>query len=311
MTNSIYLFLIFIIFSSNTLAKDVSVFGAGDLDSSSPYGLTKAEKASLKNQEQLKSLQYKINSLQSNQDEIKEQFEGIKSVFDSDSKNLSSTKNKLKDLITNYSFLEEKITTNENQISMLSQKLDDFIITQKHNNQLLQDANVKLNEVITKINKEYVSKKQFDELVKFINSKKIKTKKKKVLNNSKNNFGFKTNAALYKYAVSLHKKLYLTKSMPMFAKLIKDNYKKASSSYYLADILHYKKKYKDAIYYYKQSMMLNDSADYIPTLLLNSAHSFEMLGDTTNARNFYQTLVEAYTQTPEAKKAQKKLDKLN
>lgn len=289
----------------NTSAKDVSVFGAGDLESGSPYGLTKAEKASLKNSNKIKDLSYQINSIQSNQDEIKQQFEGIKSVFDSDSKNLSSTKNKL-------SNVSDRLTNIETELENLKQQLNQFIALQKDNNKVLEESNLKLSNLINKINKEYVSKKEFDELVGFINKKKT-TKKStpKVVNNADNNFGFRSNAALFDYAVKMHGKRYLTKTMPMFDKLVKDNYKKASSSYYLADILHFKKRYKDAIHYYKQSMMLNDSAPYIPKLLLNSAHSFEMLKDKTNAINFYETLVDAYGDTPEAKQAIKRLEKLN
>ena len=36
-------------------SKEVSVFGAGDIDSSSPYGLTNAEKVIYKNTKKIKS----------------------------------------------------------------------------------------------------------------------------------------------------------------------------------------------------------------------------------------------------------------
>jgi TolA-binding protein len=302
--------LLLVTVTTNIFANQVSVYGAGDLDSSEPYGLTKAEKASLKNQNIIKQLSLQINSIESSQDEIKQQFEGIKSVFDSDSKNLSSTKNKLSTVVENYKNIETLVQGNSNKINELEQKLDEFIALQKKNNELLQESNLKLNDIVSKINNDYVSKKEFDELVYFVNNKKTKKNVQKVVNNADNNFGFKSNASLYQYAVKMHGKRYLTKTMPMFDKLIKDNYKKASSSYYLADILHFKKRYKDAIHYYKQSMMLNDSASYIPNLLLNSADSFEKLKDYTNARNFYQTLIDAYGETNEAKQAIKRLEKL-
>ena len=299
------------IISSISYAKDVSVFGAGNLESNTPYGMTNAEKASYKNSKELKQLAYKINSIENSNEELKQQLEGFKSVFNSDSKNLNDTKNNLQQLLTSFEEINSRITQNEKDLQSLKEKLDNFISLETKNNELLEDSNRKLNNIITKINRNYVSKKEFDELVNFVNkkgtTKKVAPVKK---NNADNNFGFKTNSALYTYAVKLHKKFYLTKSMPMFDKLIKDNYKKASSSYYLADILHYKKRYKDAIHYYKQSMMLNDQASYIPDLLYNSAHSFEKLKDFENARNFYQTLVDAYGDTSEAKKASKRLEKI-
>lgn len=299
-----------LLLSSFLVAKEVSVFGAGDMDSSTPYGLTKAEKASYKNAQEIKEVTYQVNNLRSNIDELKLQLDGFKSVFDTDSKNLNSTKNKLADLIANYDRIETKIDTLEKKLVSLENNLDLFIEAQKKNNQLLQDSNLKLNSVLSKINQDYVSKKEFDELVKFVNTKsKTQETIKKKTNNADNNFGFKTNAALFDHAVKLHKQFYLTKSMPMFDKLIKDNYKTAQSSYYLADILHYKKRYKDAIHYYKKSMILDDKASYIPELLLNSAHSFEKLNDVANAKNFYQTLIDAYAGTKEAKEASKRLEK--
>jgi len=294
-----------------TYAKDVSVFGAGNLDSGTPYGLTNAEKASYKNSKEIKELGYKVNTIQDSTEELKQQLEGFKSVFNSDSKNLNDTKNNLQQLIASFEEMNNRISQNEKELNSLKEKIDNFIALQTKNNELLQDSNKKLNSVITKINKNYVSKKEFDELVNFVNKKSTAKKVAPVKkNNADNNFGFKTNEALYDYAVKLHGKMYLTKSMPMFDKLVKENYKKASSSYYLADILHYKKRYKDAIHYYKQSMMLNDQASYIPKLLYNSAHSFEQLKDFDNARNFYQTLIDAYGSTSEAKEASKRLEKL-
>jgi TolA-binding protein len=284
-------------------AKDVSVFGAGDLESKSPYGLTKAEKASYKNTQKIQDLSFEINSIKANYDEIKQQFEGIKSVFDSDSKNLSNTKNKMLSV-------EQRLQNLEQITQDLQLQLNQFIDLQKENNRVLEESNQKLLGLINKINEEYISKKEFDELVGYINKKNQSNANKKVVNNAQNNFGFTSNEALFDYAVKMHGKNYLTKTMPMFDKLVKDDYKKASSSYYLADILHFKKRYKDAIYYYKQSMMLNDSAPYIPQLLLNSADSFEMLQDKTNAKNFYETLVDAYPNTKEAKIATKRLEKL-
>lgn len=294
------------------IAKEVSVFGAGNMDSSTPYGLTKAEQASYKNTQKINDLNLKINTIETKTDDIAQQFEGIKSVFDSDSKNLNATKNDLQNLLSTSEELTGRISENEKAISTLNLKLDNFIELQKKNNDLLEESNKKLSEIVNKINKEYVSQKQFDELVSFVNGKKNSSKKtvETPKNDSSNNFGFKTNEALYDYAVGLHKKLYLTKSMPMFKKLINDNHQKAASSYYLADIYHYKKKYKDAIHYYKQSMMLNDQAKYIPELLLNSADSFEQLNDKENAKNFYTTLIEAYSETKEAKEAAKRLEKL-
>jgi TolA-binding protein len=54
-------------------------------------------------------------------------------------------------------------------------------------------------------------------------------------------------------------------------------------------------------------MTLYDKAKYLPKLLLHSAISFDKIGDTQNAQNFYSTLIEIYPNTLEAKQASKKI----
>jgi len=115
---------------------------------------------------------------------------------------------------------------------------------------------------------------------------------------------------ILQYAVKLYKKNYLTKSKPYFEKLFKKSYKVDIVSFYLGKINYYKKHYKDAISYFKKSMMANDEAHYIPELLFFSALSFEKVKDIENAKNFYMTLIDVYPDSSFVKKAQKNLAKL-
>ena len=99
-------------------------------------------------------------------------------------------------------------------------------------------------------------------------------------------------------------------AIPKFEKLIEVNYKPAENNYYLGDMLFKRKKYDQAIVHFKKSAMLNDKASYMPTLLLNSAISFENTKDKDNAKNFYSTLIELYPNSQEAKTAKTNLNKL-
>ena len=99
-------------------------------------------------------------------------------------------------------------------------------------------------------------------------------------------------------------------AIPKFEKLIEVNYKPAENNYYLGDMLFKRKKYDQAIVHFKKSAMLNDKASYMPTLLLNSAISFENTKDKDNAKNFYSTLIELYPNSKEAKTAKTNLNKL-
>ena len=184
--------------------------------------------------------------------------------------------------------------------------MDKFISLQQKNNIIVEKSLKDITRLLNKINSNYISKKEFDELVDFVNKSKKNTKKV-VLKKKSNNISNKDSLAL---AIKLFNKNYLTKSKPIFEKLVKNKYKPAQCNYYLGEIYFFKKKYKTAIHHFKTSMMLYDEASYIPKLLLHSAISFEKINDKDNAINFYGTLVDAYSETKEAKIAQKNLKNL-
>jgi TolA-binding protein len=295
-------------------AKEISVFGAGDIESSSPYGLTKSEKVILKNTNKIKSLTSKINNLEQNNENLNQKIDGIASVYENDSNSLNKAKQNLNELnnqlLTNTNTsntLQEQILINSQNITKLDKKINDFILLQKKNNKSLFKSMKKLTYSVNKINKNYVSKVQFDELVGFVNN----PGKKPLRSTIKKKTVSKSNKNTMKEAMVLFNKNYVTKSIPLFERLIKNKYKPAENSFYLGEVYFIKRKYKDAIHYYKKSMILNDQALYIPKLLLHSAMSFENTNDKENAINFYSTLVDAYPETKEAKVASKKLKKLN
>ncbi len=326
--------------TSLSYGKEISVFGAGNLENSSPYGLSKAEKAVLKNNEKVDALSSKIDALElklrsfeSKQDDIKQKIEGIKSVYESDSQSMNDTKLDLKSTETkieeNKALLGFKIDENSKKIEELNKKLDSFIILQKKNNKLLEESNSKLLEVINKINADYVTKAQYDELVGFINkslseqSKSFtETSPKKADNLSLEKLPKETQSSdkkelkkedktdykkLFVEATKNYQSNYISKALPMFEQLVENKYKLDESSFYLAEIKYRKKEYNEAIQSYKQSMIANDKADYIPTLLLHSAYSFEGINQKDNAINFYKTIIDVYPKTVEAKDAAKKL----
>ncbi|MCK5294792.1 MAG: hypothetical protein KAJ49_09080 [Arcobacteraceae bacterium] len=319
-------FLVILIVSLNS--KEVSVFGAGDVDSSSPYGLTNAEKVIYKNTKKISNIKNKINKINNNINNIESSYEdliqkleGMESVYESDSKSLYRTK-KVLSLINNSieansvnievtsinlaknSILLKQVIINSKKLLELENKIDNFISLQEKNNKIVEKTLKNTTKLINDINSKYITKKQFDELITFVNKKNkpIKSSSKKHKKVVK-----RTNKELLKHAISLFKNNYLTKSKPMFIKLVNAKYKPAQSNYYLGEIFFYKKRYKDAIHHYKTSMMLYDQASYIPRLLLHSAISFEKTNDKENAINFYSTLVDAYPETKEAVEANKKL----
>lgn len=286
------------------------MFGAGDINSEKPYGLTKAEQAAYFNKKKLNSLNKRLNNLQSYYDELNQKIQGISSVYENDSESLNKAKRTISNLNNNIEAtsltienLKKLSISNSDGLINLEKRLDDFISLQEDNNN-------KITKLLNNINNNYVSKKEFDELVSFVNSKKNSKKVNKKNSSLKTNKKL-TNKEKFKQAVAMVKRDYLTKSIPFWNDLLLAKYKPASSNFYMGEVRFGKKQYEKAISHYKTSMMLYDEASYIPTLLLHSAISFEQIGDKENAINFYSTLVDTYPSTKEAIKAQKLLNKLN
>lgn len=301
--------LIFCIFNIGLLAGEVSVFGAGNLESATPYGLTDSEKVILKNKNKLTKFDRKIDDTRSNIDVLSERIDGIESIVDGDSRKLNSTSNKLSKLILEYEASQILINSiNEKQEQSIEEinTLKEEITTLRFE---LNKSKETLNSLIKQINKDYVTKKQFDELVVFIN--KQFSKKSKIVNKTAKQKFTKSKKILLNDAKKLFKKDYFTKAIPIFEYLIEKKYRPAESNFYLGEIWFHRKKYADAISYFKTSMTLYDQAKYIPVLLLHSAISFEKTKDLDNASNFYGTLIDVYPDTAEAKEAQKNLAKLN
>lgn len=322
-------FLFIAVLSINAVANEVSVFGAGDLSAPNPYGLTNTEKHILKNKKELGSIETKVKTVKNTIESIHERIDGLESIYEGDSQKLNASVIKLNKLLQDFEVNQNQTTKNADDLSKLRLVVNEIFDTQeetrKENNKnlaALKKALKKLEKNIKKINKAYISDKEFKKNMKqFITraefdalknslgkSSSSKTKassgSKKVINK---NLSAEQKKVMLDEAKALFKKDYFTKAIPKFETLLALNYKPATNNYYLGEIWYYRKKYDKAIAYFKQSATLYDKASWMPKLLLHSAISFEKTGDLQNAANFYDTLVNIYPDSQEAVIANKNL----
>ena len=305
--------LLFVI-TSLTVAEEVSVYGASNQDSS--YGLSASEKHILKNQSNISNLSSKLEEINSLVKSINGRLEGLESTYEGDSRKLNDLSLKLNqssDLASN----EQASNVNQSDLNSLKAAL------------------TKLTTIVNKINAEYVSsteleknmqqivtREEFEAVKKAMgiktpqgSSKTTVEAKEKIVDTTSavSSVELKTADDKIKFMADAKKdydaKVY-NSAIPKFEKLIEVNYKPAENNYYLGDMLFKRKKYDQAIVHFKKSAMLNDKASYMPTLLLNSAISFENTKDKDNAKNFYSTLIELYPNSQEAKTAKTNLNKL-
>ena len=327
----IYKLFCFGLTTTCVFGQELSVFEAGNIKVQHPYGLTNGEKLAVDNNKKIENLTKIIESLgirldaaTLKYDSLNQKMEGMGTLFDSESQTINTTKksldlisDKIQDDILN---LEAKIKEDQKKIDTLSQKLDKFIALQQQNNKLIEDSNLKMASLLNAINEQYVNKKQFEELVEFVNKNSdakdnsvndqataTKNTKQNILSEKPSD---KTNSQLkekYEQALKLFKANQITNALPLFEELVGYKYNLSLTNYYLGESLFIKKRYEEAIQNYKKSMIADDQADHVPNLLLHSAIAFENIKEKENAINFYKTIVDVYPDSKEAKEAKKRL----
>lgn len=281
------------------------MFGAGDLKSNDPYGLTPAEKEIVKNQNFLKDNQKKIKKVDVKFKELNERVDGLESLFEGESIKLNKINIKFKKQIEQSNLTNSIIEKNNQKIKQaienLKIEIENLKIEIEKNDDNIKILKKSFDNIITTVNQingDYVTKKEFNKLIDILD-KRSKNSKKIVKKRS--------NKEMMIEARKLFKKDYFSKAKPILETLVSKNYRPAECNFYLGEISYYRKQYKDALHYFKLSMTLYDKAKYLPKLLLHSAYSFDKLGDSENAQNFYITIVDIYPNTNEAKKASKKI----
>lgn len=285
--------------------SEPSAFGAGDLDSPSPYGLTKNEKIVLENKKKLEGLSQKTFTVNSKIDALRERVDGFQTVVETVVKTSNQNSLDLNALLQN---------SKENAISQgeRNQKIDDLIKSNSENIEKIRVLLTEMSSVVDVINKNYVSKDEFNNLVKEINDLKSLLGSKfqtasKPLHASTESMSV---TQIFANAETSYKAKEYEKAKEYYAALLEKNYKGAYVNYMLGEISYKNKAYENAIAYYKESGVRVEKASYMPSLILHTALCMQKTKDLSGAKQFFSALVESYPKTAEAKEAKKILSRL-
>jgi TolA-binding protein len=315
----IRLILGILFFLASLANAETSMFGAGDLESPKPYGLTKTEEVIVKNKKIVIENEKRLKKTSTQLQDLLQRVGGVDSLLEGESLKLNKVSKLLNKEVDN---LKVHIQTSTSDINKNSEiianmqtsvnsnlkTLESQVKQNEKNIKTINDSFDKIVILVNKINSNYVTKKEFDNLISMLDKKEIKTVKTKTSKKSTTSTE-KSSQDLMSEAKAFFKRDYFTNAKPIFKELISRHYKPAESNFYIGEIKYYRKKYKSALYFFKKSMTLYDKAEYLPKLLLHSAISFDKLGDKENANNFYSTVVEVYPESDEAKEASKKIKK--
>ncbi len=282
-----------------SLAAEPSAFGAGDLSNSHPYGLTSSEKVLLETKQNLHKVSVKSNNQENELDSLRERIDGLQSIIESLSRKAHNNKINLRKQ-------NELNNLKSQNSSEYEKRLNDMLITNTQSIEKQKAVMQEMSLLIDTINKEYVSKSEFNTLVNDVNAfkvlvaKELKSRSKLV---NKSSSTKKSSAVLYNAASNYYKKKYYTKAIANYNELIKRKYKPAYAHYMIGEMNYKRKNYSDAISYFKKSSSLYDKASYMPTLMLHTAVSMKKTGDLTHADTFFKAIVAKYPNSAEARDA--------
>jgi len=285
--------LIWLTVTYSLFANEPSVYGAGDLDSSNPYGLTSSEKHILKNSDKVKDLAQGVGSVKIKLNQINENYEGLRSVTEAFGSKIAKIDKKIYDM-------QEKERAQDQSLVSLQEELG-TLKTYVNESRALQDANQEkiklvlgeLSSLIDSINNSYVSKDSFNKLEAQVSALLVVKKAAKI--------STKSGSILLKEGTKLFNKKSYSEAKIRFSQLVEKNYKPARSNFYLGEIAYFQKSYSKAIEHYKKSISLYDKASYMPTLLYHTGISFSKLKKSVQAKQFFDALKQGYPNSKEAK----------
>jgi len=238
-----------------------SAYGAGNIDSSSPYGLTPTERNVLNNRREIQELKNRVEEQQN-------RIEGLITIIDGLNREILSLKEQLKNT----------------QKSIQKAKEDNRT----------QEMILELSRVVEQINNNYVTYEDLKEALQNRFNTQIERENLDI-------------ASIYRRAIEAFKNRNYNLAKEYFQRAIQQNYKVASSNFYLGEIAFFTQNYSDAIEYYKKSASIYDKASYMKYLYLHTALALKNIGDIKKANGFFQFIIDTYPNTKVSEIAKKNL----
>lgn len=273
------------LFGATLSYAEISAFNAGNVVSSSAYGLTQNEKL-LK--EKLDTLNGNFLQVNSSLDSTNERVEGLQSTLEGINSQYSETNTRLNEFEQNLNTLNEEF-----------KKINAQLRATRNENKQIKQALSELTQLISaSIGKDIMEQNATTPSFKDSNTTAV-AKKDEPAWKRKESIEI-LNTALKEF----EKKESLDSAKEKFEFLITRRYKPARANFYLGEIEYKQQNYSGAIVLYQKSVALySKDTDYMAKLLYHTAISFDKVGDTARANGFYQALKAQYPQSAEAKAA--------
>jgi TolA-binding protein len=290
--------IVFSLLSSTLLfASEPSVFGAGDLTNPNPYGLTHEEKLLLENKKEIQGIAQKNNMQSAKVESVSERLDGMQAIIEGLGQSVNDQGITIKKV-------EDSLSGSDQNLSEIVDSLRKQSDVNSDNILQLKTLVEELSKTVDGINASYVTKEEFTALINQLkislpsSTSSVPTTKKV------------DNATLEKEAKKLFDQKKYNEAQSSYEMMVQKKYKVPEANFWIAETFFERKKYKDAIQYYKQSASGNDRATYLPTLLLHTGIAMEKNGDMASAKAFYGATVSKFATTGAAQEAKERLSKL-
>ena len=258
--------------SSALFAYEPSVYGAGNIDSETPYGLTPTEQAVVENKKTLQRLYNRMTEQQ-------RRIDGLTTILEGQNREILELKEQLE---AQTSIAAKNSAADQNKTYSL----------------LMQ-----LSQNIDFISSSYVT---HEDLQSALGGGRVASPN--ATPNPSVGTPVRSNSAdSYRRGVQLFGHGSYGAAKEHFEQALAENYKSAPTNYYLGEIAYYTQNYRDAVSYYKQSAATNDNASYMDVLFLHTAIALERTGEREQARSFYQHVIDNYPNKKSAAIARKRL----
>ncbi len=304
------LFIAFLLLTLGNLgAAEPSAFGAGNLESSKPYGLTGTEKSILENRKALQRIRNETHENNTQLQSLRERMDGLQTIIEGLNEKAQTNKMTLGELVQTQ---EMKAQSRDDKIAAL----EAAVSANETNIAALKSLLETLASQVDTINTDYVSKAEFNRLVEDVNRFKGTVAKTLSAVSSKpsassDSYSGMSSKALSDLAKKNYNRKYFKRAIAQYEELIRRNYKPAYAHFMIGEMWHYRKKWSKALSYYKASAKIYDKASYMPALMLHSAECMIHTGDTGNAKKFLKALKAKYPASKEAAAASRLLDTLS
>jgi len=298
----------------SSLNAEPSAFDAGNINNPNPYGLTQEEEQLLENKKhlnkvsdnlvdvtsKLKKVTVKSNNQVNELDSLRSRIDGLQGILE----NLSRKEHLNKKSLRTLDEMNKQRLKSANEYET---RLGEAVQANAKEIAKIQLALSALTVVVDKINKDYVTKAEYNALVLDVNNFKDIVTKELSSTTKKTEFSNKSKAQIAKEAKVFYDKQHYSKSIKFYSYLIQQNYKPARAHYMIGEMNYYRKNYSEAIAYFKKSAKLYSKATYMSILMLHTGVSMRHIGDEKNAKAFLKGTIKKYPGTKAAKEAKKQL----